>query len=267
MKSAGINKQLTKRDSLLPTLPEDVIEECKPLLRIPEADLGTHPYRDLKHEILQIYGKKQQDAFARAFSRKLEGRPSALGKLLIHDICPAPKPLTGCHCAPMVWGFWHRQLPQSCKDKLAGKTFDSTTYKQLFIEADDVWASNGGVANAEPAVVAAVQQPQQPQALTPQVAAATFRGRGRGNRARGRGATRGNQGGGRGGRTTPTPTTPTTSSDKPQWNPATRHADQPPIGVCSEHWRSGSQAKWCYSPLDCPWVNRIVPRQNANKNQ
>ena len=58
MKSFGINKQLSKRDALLPLLPEDVIAECKPLLRIPEGDLGTHPYKDLKHEILDIYGKK-----------------------------------------------------------------------------------------------------------------------------------------------------------------------------------------------------------------
>ena len=138
----------------------------------------------------------------------------------------------------------------------------------MFIEADEVWQANGGVTSPEPAVVAAVkpqlqQQPQEPQS-TPQVAAATFRGRGRG---RGRGSNRGNQnqGGGRGGRGGGR--APPTSSDKPQWNPATRHADSPPVGVCSEHWRSGSQAKWCYSPLDCPWVNKIVPRQNVNKNQ
>ena len=74
MKRFGINKQLSKRDALLPQLPEDVIDECKPLLRIPEADLGDHPYRDLKQEIISIFGKKPQDAFARAKARTLTAR-------------------------------------------------------------------------------------------------------------------------------------------------------------------------------------------------
>ena len=142
MKSFGINKQLSKRDALLPQLPEEVIEECMPLLRIPEADLGTTPYKDLKLEILSIYGKKPQDAFTRAFNRTLEGRPSALGKLLIHDICPGSKPMQGCHCAPMVWGFWHRCLPQSIRVALADKPFDATTYKDVFSHADKVWIAN-----------------------------------------------------------------------------------------------------------------------------
>ena len=75
----GINSQLSKRDALLLVLPEDVIDECKPLLGIPE-DLGYSPYRDIKKEILNIYGKKQKDAYTRAKSRQLTGQPSALGK-------------------------------------------------------------------------------------------------------------------------------------------------------------------------------------------
>ena len=81
LKRHGINRQLSERDALLPVLPEDVIEECKPLLRIPEEDLGYSPYRDLKKEILKIFGKKQKTAYARAKNRKLTGRPSALGKV------------------------------------------------------------------------------------------------------------------------------------------------------------------------------------------
>ena len=173
--------------------------------------------------------------------------------------------MQGCHCAAMIWGFWHQEMPQSVQVALAKESFDHTNYKDIFEHADKVYLKSN--ASAEPAVVATIQPQNPPPAQT---AAAVSRGRGRGARqTRGsRGTNRGNQnqGGGRGART-PNTTTTTSSSDKPQWSAATRHADNPPIGVCSEHWRSGSQAKWCYSPLDCPWVSRIVPRQNANKNQ
>ena len=156
------------------------------------------------------------------------------------------------------------------KIALADKTFDHSTYKEIFNYADQVWIANGGKPEGEPAVVAAVTTPAPPPSA--EIAASTFRGRGRGQRARGRG-NRGNQGGNRGGRggATAAPTTASattsTSTERPQWNPANRHPDSPPSTVCSEHWRSGSQAKFCYSPLDCPWVNRVVPRQNKNKNQ
>ena len=194
-------------------------------------------------------------------SRKLTGRPSALGKQLLHDICPAPKPLQGCHCAPMVWGFWVDKLPQSIKIQLADKVFNANTYNEIFTHADEVWEADGGSTAAEPAVVATTTT----STATDQVAAVA---RGRGNRGRAnraRGQNRGRGRGGRGGQNGNSQTT-TPASTTAFVNTGPRHSDLPPPSCCSEHWRRGSSATFCYSPLDCPWKDRIVPRQNVTKN-
>ena len=187
--------------------------------------------------------------------------------------------MESCHCAPMIWGFWSRKLPQAVLVALADKPFNSTTYKELFQYADKVHEKSGGLTRSEPAVVAAVtnaspaqpQQvalpynPQQPQQQ--QVAASTFRGRGGRGRGRGRGRGNSNNATATNANSTNNNSSNNSNNARPTWSQATRHSDNPPPSVCSEHWRSGSQAKWCYSPLDCPWVNRVVPRQNKNKNQ
>ena len=72
------------------------------------------------------------------------GKPSALGKKLLHLICPGSKPLTDCHCVKMVFGFWHAQLTIPIRSAMAGQTFDKDTYKALFTLADQVWVANGG---------------------------------------------------------------------------------------------------------------------------
>ena len=266
LKSFGINSQLSKRDALLPILPEDVIDECKPLLRIPEEEVGPSPYRDLKKEILKIFGKKPKDSFTRAMSRQMTGRPSALGKILLHDICPGYQPLVGCHCAPMVWGFWHKNLPQACKIGLADKEFNATTYKNLFDQADQIWEANGGIVTpaAEPTAVASVTQDSTVSAVTN-----SARGRGNNRNNRGRGANRGNRGNGRGGRgnAANANTNSTTNANPTTFvNNGPRSPDLPPPSCCSEHWKRGNSATFCFSPLDCPWKDRIVPRQNASKN-
>ena len=79
----GINSQWSKKKALLPLLPEEIIDECKPILRLSKADAGAHIYKDLKAEILQLYGPREEDAFKKAMALRLTGKPSALGKKLI----------------------------------------------------------------------------------------------------------------------------------------------------------------------------------------
>ena len=108
MTSYGINKQWDKKNSILPMLPEDLIEELMPLLRLKQAEAGMI-YKAVKTEILQLYGPKDEDAFSKAIALRLTDRPSALAKKLIHILCPGTTPFQGCHCAKIVYGFWHAQ--------------------------------------------------------------------------------------------------------------------------------------------------------------
>ena len=106
MKRFGINKQWDKKNSIVPLLPSDVVEELKPFLRLTEDEAGTTIYYDVKQELLSLYGPKEEDAYQKAKSLKLTTTPSALGKKLVHAVCPGAKPFDTCHCARMVYGFW-----------------------------------------------------------------------------------------------------------------------------------------------------------------
>ena len=63
MKKHGINRQWDKKDSILPLLPDKIIEECKPILRLTQDEAGDSVYKDLKTEILSLYGPREEDAF------------------------------------------------------------------------------------------------------------------------------------------------------------------------------------------------------------
>ena len=131
MKKFGINSQWSKKDAIVTLLPENVTEECKPILRLSQEDAGTHVYRDLKKEILSLFGPKDEDSYAEAKSLTLTGRPSALGKRLIHILCPGPKPFDGCHCAKFVYGMWLEKMSPQIKTAIARMKFNQTTYKRL----------------------------------------------------------------------------------------------------------------------------------------
>ena len=192
MTAAGINLQWSKRNALLAkdTLPEDVLEELKPLFRLKKAEAGDKPYKDIKKELLSIYGKKDEQALNKAAARRLTSRPSALGKTLIHDICPDAKPFSKCHCARVVWWFFINQMPQVVKTSLADKEFNKDTYKAVFELADKVYASNR-LGPDSPAVVATVSLDETQPAIPYAVDAVTFQSRGGGaRRSRGQGARR-----------------------------------------------------------------------------
>ena len=273
----GINSQWDKKDAILPLLPENVIEECKPMLRLSKAEAGPTIYKDLKAEIILLFGPRDEDAFKKAVALKMTSTPSAFGKRLINVICPGSKPMDGCHCARMIYGFWEAQLGAPIKSRLAGKKFNKDTYVELFKLADEAWRANGG-ERATPAVVAAVEVPFTHQSTlpptdTPQVSATTRGGRGgrggrnnrggRGNRGQGRGQTTWNN-------TNQNQQSSTTNTSTNNSNPPTKahqkgpkHPDLPSSAkwACAQHWKKGRGAPYCSDPLVCEWVNVVAPRQ------
>ena len=78
MKKYGINEQWSKKNAILSCLPAEVIDECKPILRLTETEAGDHIYKDLKTEIISLYGPRDEDVFQQAMSLRLTGKPSAL---------------------------------------------------------------------------------------------------------------------------------------------------------------------------------------------
>ena len=105
MKKFGINKQWDKKNSIVPLLPADIVEELMPFLRLTEDEAGDQIYYDVKQELLSLYGPKEEDAYKRAKALKCTGRPSAFGKQLVHLICPGAKPFHTCHCARIVFSM------------------------------------------------------------------------------------------------------------------------------------------------------------------
>ena len=275
MKKFGINRQWDKKDAAAALLPEHVIEECKPILRLTEAEAGPHIYKDLKAEVVSIFGPRDEDVFKKAIALRLTGTPSALGKKLIHLICPGSKPFDGCHCAKIVYGFWDSQLTVPIRTALAGQPFNKDTYQALFKLADQVFIANGGKA-VQPAVVAAVtssnaQSTPTPSDDNPQVAAV------------GRGAPRGRGGRGRGGRGRgnsnsynqnnqnqgQNSSNQTSTNNKPHQK-GPKHPDLPSSAgwACAQHWKKGRGAPYCSDPLICKWVSIVAPRPppNASSN-
>lgn len=278
MKKFGINKQWDKKDAIIPLLPESIVEECMPILRLTQEEAGDSIYKDLKTEIISLYGPKDEDAFKKAMELKMTSTPSAFGKKLTHILCPGSKPFSTCHCARIVYGIWVSQLGPSIKSHLAGLKFNKDTYQELFKKADEVFHANGGAR--APVVVAAVATPPPSSSNaasvapststdTPQVAA--FQrggGRGRGGRGRGRG--------GRGGSTNQNNTNNNNNSNR-QENSSNntsqvqgqkahqrgqKHPDLPSSAgwACAQHWKKGRGAPYCSDPLVCQWVNVVAPR-------
>ena len=274
MKKNGINKQWSKKDAMVTVLPDDIIEECKPILRLSEEDQGAHIYKDLKDEILNLFGPRDEDAFKKAIALRLTGKPSGLGKKLIHTLCPGPKPFTTCHCARIVFGFWEAQLTAPIRSRLAGKKFTAQTYESMFKLADEAWLANGG-ASTTPTVVAAVTSPTEETPSTEAVSALSSRGRGqfRGqSRGRGGGQNRGNRGGFRGGRGTGRGGNNSNQNQNQGQNnqqgqkphqKGPRAAPDVPDNACSQHWKAGRNATYCTDPLNCDWVRIIAPRAST----
>ena len=273
MKKYGINQQWDKKNAIVTVLPADVIEELKPLLRLTEAEAGTTIYKSVKDEILSIFGPRDEDAFRKAMALCMTGRPSALGKQLLHVICPGAKPMDGCHCAKMIYGFWEAQLTPVLKTKIAGLRFNKDTYQNIFKQADEAWLANGGSMTA-PTVVAAVSTPQSPPSpsefqdsqVNPSQIAALQRGGGRGGR--GNRNFRGGRGGQRGGRYNNNQgqrqAQPNQQSGPKPHQKGPKASPDVPASACARHWKEGKNATYCSDPLVCEWVNFVKPRPSSS---
>ena len=274
MKKYGINTQWSKKDAIVHLLPDEIVEECMPILRLTQDEAGEYVYRDLKNEIIKLYGPKEEDAYLEALNYTLTGKPSALGKKILHKICPGAKPLEGCHCAKVVYGMWVQKMSPAIKASISSYKFSHSTYNEVFDVADKTWLAHGGAT--KPAVVAAVAAEATPSSAStpeaPQVAAVANRGRGgRGNFRGGRGG-RGGRGTYRGGQNQnnnsnqrQTQNTGTNYVQKPHQK-GPRHADGPPDSSCSRHWSQGRGATYCSDPLVCGWSHIIAPRPKNQNN-
>ena len=204
----------------------------------------------------------------------MTGKPSAFGKQLLHIICPGSRPLTNCHCARMVYGFWEAQLSAPIKTKLAGKKFNKDTYQELFKLADEAYLANHG-SSSTPAVVAAVSKPQSDGSSSsePAQVSAVSRGRGRGGRGnrggRGRGNNtwRGNSNNQSQNSSQNSSNPPTQTGTKPHQR-GPKHSDLPASAAwaCAQHWKKGRGAPYCSDPLVCEWSQVVAPRTPATSS-
>ena len=254
----------------------------------------------LKNKICQIYRTSKNQAFERAMSRVLTGRPSELVRSIVNDMCPHE--LVGCCCSRWVYGQWVRNLPTSVRQGIAGMKFSAETFDEICELADDIF-ENGGpnsarvsaivpggqFSNPPPTMVSTTdgdvqywQQPipQYPGQFDQEVAAVYYqrggriqqgRGRGRGgrgnrggyqNQARGNSNfNSGNNGQTSGGRGGRGQSRPPYSAANPRHR-GTRHPDLPPWDTCKKHFIWGKSAHMCLEPLTCPWASYLAPRPN-----
>ena len=103
MRTVEVKQNWTKFQVLSTVLPKNVQEEVKHVLRKQQSDFPQKDsYKQLKKEILRIFGPKPDDGWARALSRVLTGTPSQLARQLVNDICKEPTLGINPSAAPSV---------------------------------------------------------------------------------------------------------------------------------------------------------------------
>ena len=275
MAAAGVKKNFTKFQVLSSIIPINVLNEVKPLLRLTEAEFpNKDAYKQLKTEILRIFGPAPEDRIIRGLSRVMVGSPSQLARALVDDICKCT-PQLNCTCCPaIISALWRRQLPESVCAGIAHLTIDHTNFKAVCELADKIFATSKPRASVAAFQVAAVRAPvaapAEPSSLldetqpglsypVPEVAAIRGRGGGRGGRG-GRGF-RGGRGGGRGSNNNSNASGGQSQDQQPKHKGA-KHPDLPPgpwLG-CSMHHRWGRSAFFCSEPATCPWKAIFTPK-------
>ena len=272
MSAVGVKKQYTKFQVLSTVLPKQVEDEMKSLLVMTEAEFPQkNAYKQLKTEILRIFGPKPEDSVERALNRVLTGKPSSLAIQLVNDLCKQPNKLE-CPCCPaIVTTLWKRQLGSNVRAGIASRKLTKATFNEITQEADDIHGE-GRQSAAVAAVRAEVQgaaaagsdssvlDTTQPglQYPVPEVSAVRTGGQGRGGRGqrggRGRGGRggRGGQNGGNGGQG---------QGSQPR-HKGSKHPDLPPgeWTGCSNHFKFGRSSYFCSEPATCPWKNVFITR-------
>ena len=241
----SILKQFTKRQALIRSLPEEVALEFMHLICLQQDKAGDKPYKTLKTALLKAYGPRPGDAFQRALSRVMVGKPSALLKLLISDICDSN--LENCCCHKTVWGLFQLQIPLYLKTGLANEVLSTDSLSGIMERADNLWSANqdkqiSAVSVAAKAVTKVAVTEADSEIAAVGRGRGNFNNRGRGFRGRGRGNGRGAQNG-------PDPR-------------GKRHESNPPWNSCSAHWVYAEKAFKCQSPTTCPMKDKITPKSN-----
>ena len=101
MRFAGIESQWTKLQVVITLIPSTVAEEVKHLLRVSsQAAASPTCYKDVKDEIIQLFGRQEEDTFEAAY--QLENSR--------HSVPRTPKIAKLLQCCP---GDWHLEIETS----------------------------------------------------------------------------------------------------------------------------------------------------------
>ena len=234
-----VKSQWVKRIALQRFLPLEIQEEVKSLLRLTQSEAGNDIYKRLRAEIIELFGEKLEDGYARAKQRVMTGKPSQLGKALVDDICKKSKKLDGCCCAAVVWGMYRDAIPVVVRNHIAEEEFNKDTYVRIFKASDKVYASNQG-PDPKPPVAAVTAANQQ------EVAAASF-SKNKKNK---------NKGGGAPNKPNTPASNPNSSNNKGEQSQgghkAPRHATAKGDNLCYIHHKWGVNANFCAAPWKCP---------------
>ena len=258
MKIANVKKNYTKFQVLSEIIPTKVQDQVKSLLRKGETDFPNNDaYKQLKTQILKIFGPRPEASMERAMSRVLSGTPSELARSLLNDVC---KKELDCECCPSnVLAMWKKHLPSQVRAGIAHCTFDKNNFEAMIELADKIFETQTvqGVSAFQVAAVGAAGGAQsldetQPAIPYPEVAAIRGRGSGRG---RNRGNRRGGGGGrGRGGQNQ--------NQNSQSSRSGTKHPDLPTgdFQWCGMHFKHGKNAFFCSDPSSCPWKDVYVKK-------
>ena len=151
MAYAGIKSQQTKRFCLLGILPNEVKTQFKGVIKTTAT--GAQGYKKVKDAVLEVFGPKPGDDFAKAARLMLTDKPSMLANEIISLVCSHATPLQNCCCEGAVLYLWTRQLSGQIKTRIAGKSIkDPEGLKEVLKTADAVHTTNSQRAHQVVAV-------------------------------------------------------------------------------------------------------------------
>ena len=265
MAASGVKKQFTKFQILSQIIPSEVIEEVKPLLRKTETEFTQNDaYKQLKSEILRIFGSRPEASIERALGRVMTGKPSTLARQLRNDIC---KQDFNCPCCPAtVTALWKRHLGGQINAGIAKYKLDKDSFNEVTELADSIWQSNAAAASVSAIKIGpgSMAPPNNLDETLPAIpypvpeVNAVRSGRGGGNRGRGRG--RGGRN--RGGQSSQSHQSGGAAATANPRHKGAKHPDLPAgeWSGCSMHYKHGKGAFFCSEPATCPWKNIFASR-------
>merc|ERR1712029_530598 len=111
--------------------------------RVREETASATCYKQVKDELIRLYGMQEEDRYELASGLLLTTTPSQLCRKLIDIICPDHPTLENCCSAPMVAGMWKAQLPKAVRSAVAGKSLKGGNLETVLQLADAVFKANG----------------------------------------------------------------------------------------------------------------------------